>query len=75
MHTQGGDKNLGPNLQKKVVIAPPESPIFKKILEIWMVGVVHLVYLAYVLRAATKKDKRSSTFLKNKSAPPSWLRL
>jgi len=47
MHPQGGEKNLGPNLQGKFVNAPQaesapprqsKSQIFKKIGEIWAVG-------------------------------------
>jgi len=50
MHPQDGEKFFGPNLQGKVVSAPPrqrlhaprqsKSPIFEEIGEIWAVGEV-----------------------------------
>jgi len=58
---------MGPNLQGKVVSAPPgtactpqaeQESNFLNTWEIWMVGVVNLVVLACVLRATTKKRKK-----------------
>jgi len=69
---QGGEKKLGPNLQKKVVSAPLSPPLgiectprgrarvpfSEEIGEIWKVGEVIQVVIASVLRATTKKNRQ-----------------
>jgi len=81
VHPQGGEKFLGPNLQGKVVSAPPgrectlrgraRVQFFEEIGEIWTAREVVLVS---VLRATTKKGRR--LFWRKKcTQTKSWLRL
>ena len=55
-------KIWGPNLQGKVVSAPPRqsksSIFFEEIGEVWTVGEVIQVVLTSVLRATTKKGRQ-----------------
>jgi len=74
---QGGEKYFGPNLQGKVVSAPPgractpgrtKVQYFEEIWDMRTVGVANLVVLASVLKATTKKGRQ--LFLGEGSAPP-----
>ena len=78
-HSQGEEKNLGRNLQGKVVSAPGRTRVnFRTFFagpgEIWRVEVINLVVLAYVLKQTTKTVV---IFLQKKVHPrkKSWLRL
>ena len=61
-----------PDLQEKVVSAPPDRArvrFLRKLGEIWTAGVVNLVVLACVLRATTKKGRQLLNW-RNNSVPP-----
>jgi len=53
----GGEKNLGQIYGNSCKCTPRQSksPFLRKLGEIWALGVVNLVLLAFVLRAKTKK--------------------
>jgi len=65
-------KMFWPDLQEKVVSAPPDRArvrFLRKLGEIWTAGVVNLVVLACVLRATTKKGRQLLNW-RNNSVPP-----
>jgi len=77
VHPPGRRKKSGPNLQGKVVTAPPSSKtgFLKEIGEIWTVGAVIHVVLPCVLRVTTKKGQLFRGRKVHTPQRKSWLRL